>query len=187
MAKHDAVYIVLLGNRVGERIGIVKYNEKGYYLTNIDETISTPAQVKEKVEWLNGRLEMPADVIDSMKYASMFGWDKPVADAAHAYFREPEATSTKEIAEALTPKPTTIDLTPAGCATPEGNARVAKALDEWNSSAHSVANLAQNLLSGKDNGREDDADWTELREAITVRNTKQESFLRAVAGAPEAK
>ena len=84
----DACYTVIRGASPGKRIGVVKYNEKGYYLTDFDETISNIEQVEAKVQWLNERLEIPADVVESMQFASCFGWDAPVAERAHAYFKK---------------------------------------------------------------------------------------------------
>ena len=79
----------------------------------------------------------------------------------------------------------TIDITPAGCTTPEGNARVTKALDEFNGSAHTVANLAASMMDARRNGTLTSEDLDELQEAIEARRNAQESFLRAVAGAPK--
>ena len=88
-------------------------------------------------------------------------------------------------------QPKTIDLTPRGCQTPEGNARVAKALDEWNASAHQVANLAAQFLDDagpylKFPAEDFGEAFGELETAITDRAAKQEEFLRAMAGVPTA-
>lgn len=87
MPKFDAAYTVILGNRPGERIGLVKYNETGYYpCPGWDAPSMTLEEVKEHVAGLNERLGIPANVAESMTYASLFGWHAPCAAPAHAYF-----------------------------------------------------------------------------------------------------
>jgi hypothetical protein len=81
----------------------------------------------------------------------------------------------------------TIDITPAGCTTPEGNARVQAAQQEWDSATMVVANAAEQLVGNYREGllfhyRED---VRGLKAAIAVRERAKEAFLRAVAGAPE--
>lgn len=94
--------------------------------------------------------------------------------------------------EALaTPKPQTIDCTPRGLQSPEGAARVACALNDWNHSAHDVANLVAQFLDAagpylsfplEDFGEQ----YAELEKAVEDRAAKQEEFLRAVSGCPAA-
>jgi hypothetical protein len=87
-----------------------------------------------------------------------------------------------------------IDLTPEGCKTPEGNARVNAALEVWqghqanmaNESASFFREFGDGILRGE---RPDAETFADLREAIgdlreTAKNmaTAQEEFLRAVAG-----
>jgi hypothetical protein len=84
--RFDLCYTLVRGNKPGERIGIVRYNERGYYLTDMDNASQTVEQATEIVDYLNGRLSLSADVIESMQYASVFGWDAPIAHAAHRYF-----------------------------------------------------------------------------------------------------
>jgi hypothetical protein len=86
--KFDMVYVVIPEAEPGKRIGMVQYNESGYYSTDIDEQVSTLTQVYEKAAWLNGRLQVPAEVVESMFAASIFGWQTPFAERAHAYFKQ---------------------------------------------------------------------------------------------------
>lgn len=80
-------YTVLLGNKPGERIGLVKYNERGYYpCDGYDYAGDSLDEVKKRVAELNARMEIPEDVSVSMTYASMFGWHAPCAAKAHAYY-----------------------------------------------------------------------------------------------------
>lgn len=86
----------------------------------------------------------------------------------------------------------TIDLTPEGCKTPEGAARVRKATQEFEDANAAVANKATEFLDT----HEDDIlhcmemyegiadDVRELRALIVARRKKQDAFLRAVAGNP---
>lgn len=87
MYKFDLAYTVVRGNKPGARIGIVKYNESGYYATDLDRPTMTEEEVKETVAYLNERLDIPADVVQAMEYASCFGWSAPIAEPAHRYFR----------------------------------------------------------------------------------------------------
>jgi hypothetical protein len=80
----------------------------------------------------------------------------------------------------------TIDITPVGMKTPEGNARVSKALDDYSASTALVAELASELLESLDhNGsipseyRKDE--YKRVLAAAKDRLDKQEALLRAVA------
>lgn len=78
----------------------------------------------------------------------------------------------------------TIDLTPVGCQSPEGNARVAKATRDFQGATAQVANAAETMYYEMLAGGEFE-DWTELSAAIQTRKEKQDAFLKAVAGRPE--
>jgi hypothetical protein len=84
----------------------------------------------------------------------------------------------------------TIDITPVGCQTPEGIARVQKAQQEWDSVTHQLANMLKELLDCgvtlNSDGKVDRDAIHQLNALIGARDRKQEAFLRAVAGAPEA-
>lgn len=94
----------------------------------------------------------------------------------------------------------TIDLTPAGCHTPEGNARVARTMHDFNEAHSAVALEAVSFFNEwgwmlkEGNGKIDretrnsfNAAVQEMKNVIHVRAKKQEAFLRAVAGVPEPK
>jgi hypothetical protein len=83
-----ACYVSIPGNTPGDRIGIVKYKEQGYYQTDFDSTEYTIGQIQDLVRHLNSKLDIPEDVAESMMYASCFGWNVPIADRAHQYFKE---------------------------------------------------------------------------------------------------
>jgi hypothetical protein len=85
--RFSSCYVHILGARPGERIGIVKYGERGYYATNLDNSADSAATVHEVVNEYNARLGIPPEVCESMQYASLFGWDTLIAAAAHAYFK----------------------------------------------------------------------------------------------------
>jgi phosphoglycolate phosphatase-like HAD superfamily hydrolase len=88
--------------------------------------------------------------------------------------------------------PRTIDITPESLKTTEGAAAVAKALDEWNGSAHEVANAVQFWLDefGADVRQTLKAagifdaleDLHQITALVGARSRKQEAFLRALAG-----
>lgn len=86
---------------------------------------------------------------------------------------------------------TFIDLTPRGCTTPEGNARVQAAQQEWDSVTHQLANLLKELLdcgvTFNSDGKVDRDAIHQIQALIGARDRKQEAFLRAVAGVPEQK
>jgi len=82
-------YAAILGNRPGERIGIVKTGERGYYpAKGYDYAPHTIEEVKVKVSDLNKTLEVPDDVAESAAVGSMFGWDCPGAQKAVEFFQE---------------------------------------------------------------------------------------------------
>jgi hypothetical protein len=77
----------------------------------------------------------------------------------------------------------TIDITPRGCETAEGCARVAKAQEEWDSVTHQLANTLKELLDGYAYGEGFTGDELhQLKALVGARDRKQEAFLRAVAG-----
>jgi hypothetical protein len=87
IAKLDFAYTVIRANWPGRRIGIVKMGESGYYPADgYDSANDTIEQVKERVEELNARIGVPADVALSASIGSMFGWNVPGAQAAVRFF-----------------------------------------------------------------------------------------------------
>ena len=82
----------------------------------------------------------------------------------------------------------TIDLTPVGCQTPEGNAPVLQAQQEWDSATHLLANTLKEILDTGDSlyaeGQPDRDAMHTIQALIGARDRKQEAFLRAVCGQP---
>jgi len=76
------VAVQLLGNKPGERIGIVKFHETGYYPATIDRKEWSAAQVKAAIAEFNLEQGIPQDVAESALYGSMFGWHVPAAARA---------------------------------------------------------------------------------------------------------
>jgi hypothetical protein len=80
----------------------------------------------------------------------------------------------------------TIDITPRGCQTAEGNARVVKAQAEWDDATHALANYLKNVVDDifyTDGDKIARAEYySELQTLIGIREVKQQAFLRAVAG-----
>ena len=84
----------------------------------------------------------------------------------------------------------TIDITPVGCTTPEGNAKVAKAIKDFDDASAALANAAIEFFDTHESdflhamgmypGVAEDVH--QLRALIGARNRKQEAFLSAVAG-----
>lgn len=75
-------YAHILGNQPGNRIGIIKYRESGYYLTTFDHPEFDKDQVDNAVSILNREFGIPSEVAESMRAASMFGWNIPAAREA---------------------------------------------------------------------------------------------------------
>ena len=93
-----------------------------------------------------------------------------------------------------TPTGETIDITPEGCKTPEGNARVNEAMKAFTESREEVARLATSLLrngtvldilrAGLEAQDEHEAidQLDALYDAVAARLKAEEAFLRAVVG-----
>ncbi len=82
-----------------------------------------------------------------------------------------------------------IDLTPVGCQTPEGSERVRKAQQEWDDATHELANTLKRVIDevfDRDTDKIARAEYySDLQTLIGIRESKQDAFLRAVAGASE--
>ena len=75
----------------------------------------------------------------------------------------------------------TIDITPRGCQTPEGNARVNQVLQRIDQTSRRVADAAQRYVKAFD-AESQTSELDELRAAIQERQSAYTEFLRAVAG-----
>lgn len=78
-------YVFIASNDPGKRIGAVVFGESGYYLTDLDNPAISAKHARELVDRFNGRLEIPAEVAESMLHGSMFGWLAPCADRARHF------------------------------------------------------------------------------------------------------
>lgn len=83
--KHICV-IIVPGNPKETAIGIVMYGEEGYYPSTYNDRASLDG-CRELVDLLNGRLGITREVEDAFLAGSMFGWNVPGADPAHAYVK----------------------------------------------------------------------------------------------------
>jgi hypothetical protein len=86
-------YITIPSNPKGQRIGIVKLGEPGYYGVDFDHH-NTAESAREHVRLLNDRLGIPKEIERSMRNGSMFGWNVPAAQTAIQFFTA-QANSAK--------------------------------------------------------------------------------------------
>lgn len=88
---NEICYTTVLGNKPGERIGLVKIDVDGYYLCEgYDYSGDSLETVRERVADLNERMGIPDDVALSMTCGSMFGWHVPAAARAHEFWQNEE-------------------------------------------------------------------------------------------------
>lgn len=89
--RNGLAYVAINGNKPGERIGLVKFGQSGYYLAKgYDYAPHSIEEVREVVSKLNERLGVPADVAEAALFGSMFGWACPAAYPAVSFFGEPK-------------------------------------------------------------------------------------------------
>ncbi len=77
----ELCYIRILTGTPGNRIGIVKRGESGYYHSDYDTPQMTPNQVDELIKQLNTKLGVSDAEQMAMESGSMFGWDNKMASA----------------------------------------------------------------------------------------------------------
>lgn len=76
----ELCYTFVGGNSPGERIGIIKRGESGYYAVDFDSPTATESIVRDVVRQLNSKMGVtPAQEL-AMSIGSMCGWDVPGAD-----------------------------------------------------------------------------------------------------------
>lgn len=85
-----ACWTIVPGAMPGKRIGIVKLNESGYYLTDYDRPSMTLEDAQATVDYMNQKLGIPKEIVDSAQDGSMFGWHVPAAQPAVQFFRARE-------------------------------------------------------------------------------------------------
>ena len=78
----ELCYVMIGAAQPGERIGIIKRNERGYYLTDFDNKTASDTIVQEAVRRMNERLGVKPSQVIAMQAGSMFGWDVPGANPA---------------------------------------------------------------------------------------------------------
>jgi hypothetical protein len=82
-------YVTIEVSKPGERIGIVKQGEMGYTIAKgYDDPKESLDQARAFVAALNLQLKIPADVAQSAKDGSMFGWHVPAAQKAVQFFTQ---------------------------------------------------------------------------------------------------
>lgn len=88
MANEQKIAAIhVLGNEAPNRVAIVRYMEGGYYpQPQLDNSLLPDEQIALLVGELNSKLGVPYEVAQSMKMASMFGWNAPAAARARAFF-----------------------------------------------------------------------------------------------------
>lgn len=81
------VAVFIPGKKRGQRIGLVRFYESGYYPTTLDQPEWTREQAEEYVKSFNASAGIPEDVAESAYEASMFGWHVPAASKATEFFK----------------------------------------------------------------------------------------------------
>lgn len=76
----ELCYVFIHGAEAGQRIGIIKREENGYYLTDFDSVSADNAITEEAVERQNARLGVTQEQAMAMYMGSSHGWDVPGAD-----------------------------------------------------------------------------------------------------------
>jgi hypothetical protein len=102
----------------------------------------------------------------------------------------PRAIQTETDAEFDAARPLMIDITPVGCSTPKGAARVAKAIKDFVDAGAALANAAieffdtheSDILHAMEMYPGVAEDVHQLQALIGARNRKQGAFLAAVVG-----
>lgn len=79
--------VLIRGRKAGERIGLVRFYEAGYYQTDFDSSDWSLEEAQQFVDDYNERLGVPKAVAESAMDGSMFGWHVPAAQAAIEFFK----------------------------------------------------------------------------------------------------
>lgn len=64
----------------GNRIGIIKRGERGYYRTDIDSPKCTDDEVRFIIKYFNGKRGITPAQDEAMQIGSLCGWETPGAD-----------------------------------------------------------------------------------------------------------
>jgi hypothetical protein len=84
----NIAWVLVPGTAAGKRIGIVKLNENGYYLTDYDQSSMSEEDAQATVDYMNKKLGVPKEIADSAMDGSMFGWHVPAAQQAVQWFKD---------------------------------------------------------------------------------------------------
>lgn len=86
----DFCYTMLPANNLGERIGMVRAGESGYYKADWNHQDSPSWSLEEleaNVRMMNDEIGVSAEEQSAMEYGSMFGWEVPAANVDNAINR----------------------------------------------------------------------------------------------------
>lgn len=94
-------YIHVRGQRPGQRIGIAKYLDSGYYpctsdVADVDREFEDADSIEVVIDKLNAARGISFEVREGMEAGSMFGWRVPAAIPALKYFGAPEIDPVEE-------------------------------------------------------------------------------------------
>ena len=92
---HTICFIIVPGNPVETAVGVVQYEEAGYYGSTYNDRANLE-ECRKLVDLINGRLGITREVEDAFLAGSMFGWHVPGAAKAHEYVRERRALAEVE-------------------------------------------------------------------------------------------
>jgi hypothetical protein len=76
------------GKKPGQRIGLVKFMEAGYYPCFLDLPNYTTEQAERAVREFNAEHGISSEVAESAASGSMFGWHVPKAGKAIAFLAD---------------------------------------------------------------------------------------------------
>jgi len=79
----ETCYVYIFSAEPGNRIGIIKRGERGYYQTDFDSETASADIVQQVVRDLNKKLGVDPIEAKAMEIGSMCGWHVPGANAAN--------------------------------------------------------------------------------------------------------
>ncbi len=82
------ILVRIPGKKLGERIGVVKFYESGYYSTTADNVGWSEEEVDAFISERNNLNGISDEVAKSAFSASMFGWQVPAATPAIEWFKQ---------------------------------------------------------------------------------------------------
>lgn len=73
-------YTFIRTNPPGERIGLIKRGQTGYYKTDFDRPTISAEAAADIVSRLNNKMQLTCEQVSAMEAGSRFGFDVPGAD-----------------------------------------------------------------------------------------------------------